>query len=172
MITGEKIALRAIEENDLEQLLNWRNQPHFRCFFREYRELNMAQQKQWFNDINHRDTKSLMFSIIDLDSDELIGACGLCYLDLKNRSADLSIYIGKDDLYIDKEFAPDTLKVLIKYAYEELNLHRLWTEIYEEDLAKKELYDSLSFKTDGLHRDTHFSNGKWGDSWFLSYLKS
>jgi RimJ/RimL family protein N-acetyltransferase len=172
MLTGTNIGLRAIEEGDLEQLLIWRNKPKFRCFFREYRELNLVQQKKWFADINQRDSKSIMFSIVELSNQELLGACGLCYLDLKNRSADLSIYIGKDDMYIDKEYAPDSLKALIKYAYDELNLHRLWTEIYEEDTAKKELYESLSFKVDGLHRDTHFSNGKWGNSWILSDLKT
>ena len=50
MLTGEITGLRAIEESDLEQLLAWRNDPRMRRFFREYRELNMTQQKSWFDE--------------------------------------------------------------------------------------------------------------------------
>ena len=37
MLKGKIVGLRAIEEDDLEVLLNWRNQPEYRRFFREYR---------------------------------------------------------------------------------------------------------------------------------------
>ena len=34
MISGEKVYLAAIEENELEQLRTWRNLPDFRKYFR------------------------------------------------------------------------------------------------------------------------------------------
>ena len=45
MLLGEYTGLRAIEEDDLEQLLVWRNDPAMRRYFREYRELSMANQR-------------------------------------------------------------------------------------------------------------------------------
>lgn len=39
MLTGKRTGLRAIEQQDLNQLLEWRNQPEYRRYFREYREL-------------------------------------------------------------------------------------------------------------------------------------
>ena len=42
-----------------------------------------------------------MFSIRDLKNNVLIGCCGLVYINWKDRHADLSLYIGKNDLYID-----------------------------------------------------------------------
>ena len=41
----------------------------------------------------------------ELATGRLLGACGLCYIDFINRSADFSIYIGADDLYIDELYA-------------------------------------------------------------------
>ena len=157
MLKGKIVGLRAIEEDDLEVLLNWRNQPEYRRFFREYRELNRENQKKWFETKVMADEHTRMFSIIELDSGNLIGACGLCYIDWPNRCADFSIYIGKDNLYIDEIYAVDASNVLINYGFDELNLHRLWTEIYDIDQKKKWLFASLGFVHEATHFSTHWT---------------
>lgn len=137
MLKGKYVGLRAIEESDLSQLLLWRNQPNYRRFFREYRELSQTNQRNWFDSKVLNDKSTEMFSIVDINTGELLGACGLCYIDWINRNADFSIYIGKDDLYIDERYAIEAARIMMKYGFEELNLHRLWSEIYSFDEAKK-----------------------------------
>ena len=44
------------------------------------------------------------------------------YIDWIIRSADISMYIGKDDLYIDNDLAFDTSKNLFKYGFDTLHL--------------------------------------------------
>ena len=172
MIKGIYTGLRAIEEKDLEELLSWRNKPEFRRFFREYRELNYTQQIAWFENKVNNDLSTRMFSIVDLESGILLGACGLCYIDWINRTADFSIYIGYDDLYIDLKFAPDAASALIQYAYNELCLNRLWSEVYSFDFKKIKFFKDLNFTLDGTHRQTHWAEGQWVDSLFFSLLKS
>ena len=138
MITGNHILLRAVEETDLAQLLEWRNNPDLRKYFREFRELNHTMQLKWFNERVNNDPSTRMFSIVEIKTNKLIGACGLCYIDCINKSADFSIYIGKDELYIDDVFSLDAAKLLIAYGFKELNLHRLWSEIYDFDIKKKD----------------------------------
>ena len=170
MLKDDLIGLRAIEQNDLEQLLSWRNRPEFRRHFREYRELSFEQQKNWYQEKVLNDPKTCMFAIVDLESNLLLGACVLCYLDWINRSADFSIYIGHDCLYIDDEYAIAAARLLIRYGFEELNLHRIWSEIYEFDSHKIKMFENLKFKLDGRHRQTHWTEGKWCDSLFFSIL--
>ena len=78
-----------------------------------------------------------------------MGACGLCYINWVDRSADLSIYLGADDLYIDDRFAPDAARTLIRYGFDELGLHRIWAEIYSIDTRKQAFFEKLGFKLDG-----------------------
>ena len=170
MLTGEITGLRAIEENDLEQLLAWRNDPRMRRFFREYRELNMTQQKSWFDAKVNNDPATRMFAIVDLETKELMGAAGLCYIDGINRNADFSIYLGIDDLYIDEDYAPDAGRVLLRYGFEELNLHKVWSEIYSIDKPKQQLFYELGFTREGVHRETHWTEGQWVDSLFYGLL--
>ena len=50
MIKGKITSLKAIEKKDLKALMKWRNNPNFRIFFREHREINSHNQKVWFNE--------------------------------------------------------------------------------------------------------------------------
>ncbi|MCH2022915.1 MAG: GNAT family N-acetyltransferase [Saprospiraceae bacterium] len=171
MLSGKKTYLRAIEKDDLPILLNWRNKPHMRKFFREYRELGDDQQMTWYQNIVLGDDRVRMFAILNSEK-QLIGACGLCYIDWVNRNADFSIYIGHNDIYIDDDLAIDVSNIMIKYAFEELNLHRLWAEIYDIDSSKTKMFNTLGFKLDGRHRETHWAEGKWCDSLFFGLLST
>lgn len=172
MLSGRRVGLRAIDRGDLAQLLVWRNRPDFRRYFREYRELNADQQLAWYESKVLNDPGTRMFAIVDLETGRLLGACGLCYIDWINRSADFSIYIGEGDLYIDEDIAIDAARTMIGYAFDELNLHRLWSEIYDFDLKKTQMFDTLGFHLDGRHRQTHWSEGRWCDSLFFGLLRS
>jgi hypothetical protein len=170
MLTGECTALRAIEAEDLPQLLAWRNEPRLRRHFREYRELNMAQQRQWFDAKVNADPGTRMFAIVEWPAQRLLGAAGLCYIDWVNRNADFSIYIGAGGAYIDERHAPDAARTMIRYAFDELNLERLWSEIYAFDEPKQRLFTQLGFTLEGRHRRTHRAEGAWHDSLFWSLL--
>ena len=49
MLAGKNVGLRSLEENDLSILKDWRNSENIRKTTREYRLLNMINQKDWFN---------------------------------------------------------------------------------------------------------------------------
>lgn len=170
MLQGEHCYLRAISEADLPQLLEWRNQPEYRQYFREYRELSLEQQRQWFDNVVLKDERVRMFAIVERDTDRLLGACGLCYIDWVNKNADFSIYIGADDLYIDDKYAVDAGATMLRYGFDELGLHRVWSEIYSIDPKKPALFATLGFQLEGEHKETHWTHGQWVDSHFYGLL--
>jgi RimJ/RimL family protein N-acetyltransferase len=173
MLKGEKVSLYAVEKTDLEHFRDWRNNPDFRKHFREYRELNMRQQEIWFEEKVVRDNTTLMFSIKENKSNKLIGCCGFVYINWVHRHADLSLYVGLDDKYIDDiGYAEDSCNILMDYGFNQLNLNKIWTEIYEFDALKKKLYDKIGFKQDGLLRENYWYDGRWWDSRILSKLAS
>ena len=51
MLKGNIVSLRAVEKKDLNQLLIWRNNPKFRIYFRENREINNYNQRLWFENV-------------------------------------------------------------------------------------------------------------------------
>jgi RimJ/RimL family protein N-acetyltransferase len=173
MLKGQMVGLAAVEREDLKELRDWRNNPEFRKHFREYRELSMADQENWYQHKVLTDPTTMMFSIRSLGNNELLGCCGFVYINWVHRHADLSLYIGSKNVYIDdKGVAEDASRVLLRYGFGELGLNKVWTEIYEFDTKKKALYDHIGMKQDGLLRENYFYDGKWWNSRILSILSS
>lgn len=171
MIKGDFISLTAVEKEDLKQLKEWRNNPDFRKNFREYREISDEMQLIWFDKTVVNDKNTIMFSIRDNSNNELLGCCGLCYINWVHRYADLSFYIGKNNWYVDDKYAPDAVNELLKYGFKELGLNKVWTEIYEFDKQKISFLEKFGFKKDGQLRENYFYDGKWWDSFVFSLLK-
>lgn len=172
MLKGEKVYLSAIERDDLEKFRIWRNNEDFKKHFREYREINRDMQEKWFENKVLNDTSTIMFSIRRVSDDELLGCCGLCYINWVHRHSDLSLYIGYEDTYIDEEgYALESCKLLFEYGFNQLGLNKIWTEIYEFDEKKKDLYENIGLKVDGVLRENYFYEGKWWNSLILSILQ-
>tara|TARA_B110000971_G_C19917850_1_gene457676 strand:- start:354 stop:875 length:522 start_codon:yes stop_codon:yes gene_type:complete len=172
MIKGKKVGLRAVEKEDLPFLRDWRNIPEFRKHFREVRELSLTDQEAWFEHLQKTKHINYMFTIVDLDSQKPIGAAGLLYINWINRSGDFSFYIGENEIYIgDDGKANEATKLLIDYGFKNLNLHKIWMELYEFDKAKLDFFiNKFEFKKDGILRDNCFEDGKYYDSYLISKI--
>ena len=64
MIEGKYVNLRALEIEDLEIHKKWRNDKINRRHTREYRLLNMINQKEWFEFVSKDNPpKNIMFGV-------------------------------------------------------------------------------------------------------------
>jgi len=171
MIKGKSVGLRAVEPEDLKLLRDWRNNPSFRRNFREVRELSMANQQRWYEK-TIANANDFFFVFENLETGEPIGAGGLLYTNWIIRAADFSFYIGFEDSYIDETgFAEDAAELLIKYAFESLNLNKIWMELYEFDEKKRNFFtEKFNFICEGTLRDNCFEGGKYCNSHIYSLL--
>ena len=172
MIKGKKVGLRAVEKEDLPYLRDWRNIPNFRKHFREVRELSLTDQEAWFDSLQKTKHINYMFTVVDLKTNEPIGAAGLLYINWTIRSGDFSFYIGEDEMYIgDDGKAKEAAQLLIDYGFKNLNLHKIWMELYEFDTQKIEFFkNDFDFQKDGLLRDNCFEDGRYWNSLILSLI--
>ena len=165
------VGLRALESSDLDLLYSWRNHEPFRCFFREHRELSHEFIRSWYSKMID-DPKVEMFSIVDLNSNEMVGISGFTSIDMINRHADVHFYIGHnyswiDDCYADKIFHP-----FLQYGFNCFNFNKLWAEIYSIDHLKLQFFKSYSFQVDASLREHYFFKGTYVTSHILSLLRS
>ena len=169
MIEGNSVNLRSLELEDLEILKKWRNNKVNRIHTREFRLLNMVNQKHWFNSI-HQDNppKFIMFGVADKQK-KLIGVCGLTYIDWKNRHCEISIIIFKKNWQKSKQ-AENTVMLLSDHAFGELNMHRLWVEIFDTIPENIEFFESMNFVKEGMLRDKLWRDRKWHSSFIYSKL--
>jgi hypothetical protein len=171
MIKGKYVNLRALEREDLELLKIWRNDKKTRIHTREYRLLNMINQKNWFEKIHAENPPSAIMFGIENKKKKLIGICGLTYIDWKNRHAEISNIISMKNWQRSKE-AKNTLDLIIKYGFDELNLHRLWVEIFDTIPENIKLFEKMKFVKEGTLRDKLWRNSKWHASFIYSLIRN
>ena len=171
MIEGKLVKFRSLEIDDLPKLRDWRNGKYVKRTTREYRLLNMFDQKKWFESLHsHNPPKDIMFGILN-KKNSLIGVCGLTYIDWKNRNSEISIYLDGSNWQKRKE-TNESIKLLTSYGFEELGLHKVFAEIFSFVKETIELYKSLNFHHDGSIRDRIWRNKKWYSSEFYSMLET
>ncbi len=168
MLKGKKVNLRAVEKESIEQFRQWRNRPELRKYFREYRELSSTMQNAWYENRVLSDDKQVNFEIRFKDA--LVGHCGLYYIDWIHRHAEFGIYIG-DDSFRSGGFGSDALRTLVKYGFNDLNLNKIWCEVYTNNDAL-DVYRHIGFKDEGVLRQHYYNEGQYWDSTMLSMLKS
>ena len=171
MIEGKYVNLRALEYEDLETLKIWRNDKKTRIHTREYKLLNMINQQKWFKSIHEQNPPSVIMFGIENKRKKLIGVCGLTYIDWKNRHAEISNIISMENWQRTKE-AKNTLELLINYGFSELNLHRLWVEIFDTIPENIKLFKKMRFSEEGVLKDKLWRNSKWHDSFIFSIINN
>ena len=171
MIEGNKVYLGPVEKRHLDQMLQWRNDKRFRQYYREYRILNSENQMRWWCD-KIMDDDSWQFFVIHPKDDvkKIIGTTGLTYIHPINMAAEMAITIG-DSEYRGGGYGSDALRALINYGFYELNLNRIWCEVYSNNAAI-DFYKHIGFKEEGVLRESYFCDGTYWNSHILSILRS
>jgi len=171
MFEGKSVSLRALEKEDLEILKEWRNSKHVRKSTREYKLLNMINQKNWFESIHQLNPpREIMFGILNKRK-KLIGVTGLTYIDWKNRNSEISIYFSIKNWQTKSE-AKEVINLILEYGFEELNLHRLYVEIFSLMKENIKLFSNLKFIKEGELREKIWRKNKWWNTIIFSKLSS
>jgi len=169
MFEGKYVNFRSLEVEDLKLLRKWRNDKKTRIHTREFRLLNMINQKHWFESIHTENPpKFIMFGVSN-KKNQLIGMCGLTYIDWKNKHAEISIILSQKNWQRTKE-AQNTIEMLIQYGFSELNLHRLWAEIFATAPENVNLFEKMNFIKEGELREKLWRGNYWHNSFIYSIL--
>lgn len=160
--------LRPVEQEDLVQLLEWRNHYSLRRTTREFRPLNMVGQLGWLERISGPDSRDFMFVVER--NDEPIGVVGLCHWSPRDRTAEVSFYIG-DMMARGHGYATKALRLLHEWGFGELGLERTWAESYADNEVSIKTLEKLGYKREGVLRKHVFRNGERVDSIMFGLLR-
>lgn len=170
MLYGKNLRLRAIEREDIPRFLRWLNDPEVRRFLVMHEPLSRAREERWFEEQLSRPNE-LILAIEVLVGNEWvhIGNVGLHRIDLKNRTAVLGIVIGEKDFW-GKGYGREAIRVLLRYAFFELGLHRVELETFAFNSRALRCYEAVGFKRVGVRRQAFFREGTFHDVILMDLL--
>ncbi len=114
---------------------------------------------------------NLIFTIRTLSDDRLIGFVELDGIQWANGDSFLGIGIGDRD-YRGKGYGTDAMRVVERYAFTELNLHRLSLNVFGYNTRALRSYEKAGFSVEGRAREVLNRDGRRWDLIFMGILKS
>ncbi len=158
-IKGNFVTLRAMSQNDLQMICDMFNDPELENLVVGWAfPLSIEQQKSWF-ERNMNDQRNFRF-VIETEENGAVGIATLTNIDWKNRCAEHGIKLAKKENRT-KGIGTDTVMAIMRYAFEELGLHRLDGSIFEENIASRGLYKKCGWKKEGIRKSCVYKHGAW-----------
>lgn len=157
-IVGKKVYLRAMESEDMELFRDMTNNPDMEKKIAGWSfPISRKQQMDWYENVVY-DKNNLRWSIVSRENEKLLGMLNLVNIDWKNGTAFHGIRLS-DEAPKKKGIGTDAVMTLMKYAFEELRLHRLEGGWLENNIASQSLYLKCGWKKEGIQRESVFYEG-------------
>ncbi len=122
-----------------------------------------AQARDW---VDKNAENSYTFAIHTLDDDKDIGFLELDGINWTSRDAWLGIGVGEQD-YWGKGYGTDAIHILLRFAFEELNLNRVTLNVFEYNERAIKSYQKLGFQEEGRQRQ---AMSRWDRRWDLIFM--
>lgn len=160
-IKGKLVTLRAIEKEDLDLMREMLNDQEIEQLVVGWSfPISQYLQNQWYeNNINNMN--NLRF-IIDIPDEGAVGLATLTDIDWKNRKAYHGIKIANKKNR-SKGIGTDTVMAIMRYSFNELQLHHLDVDWIETNICSQKLYTKCGWKIEGRRRQYIYKNGEYHD---------
>lgn len=165
------ITFREIERNDLQEITKWRNDKFLIDLLgAPFRYINSEIDQSWFDHYLKNRNNNVRLGIYCDHKEIIIGAVYLTNIDWVSRNAELSIWIGNSD-YQGKGIGKIAVQTILKHAFQNLNLYRVYLTLLRTNNRARKLYVSSGFISEGIQRSAIYKNGIYYDLEMMSILK-
>lgn len=170
MLRSERIEIRAIEENELETIAAWRNDPAVYEFFYEYAPISLRQQKNWF-DKQISNPNEMNFIVASRSEKKPIGTVSIYNIDRRNRKAEWGRLLIGDKNFLSGGYGSEIEALILEYCFEHLNLNKLYCDILKSNEKVISLHEKFGFVIDGVLREHAFKSGEYVSVVHMSILR-
>ncbi len=170
MIEGKLVRLRAVEPEDAENAFRWMNDREVSRGLMARYPFSLESEREWVkNAVKPLDFGNARFAI-ETKEGVHIGHCGFHGCNAENRRAELGILIGEKE-YWGRGFGTDTMLTLLRFAFEQMNLHKVTLGAFEFNERGLAMYAKLGFVEEGRLREDLFQDGRYWDLVRMSILR-
>lgn len=172
-MSKSSIFFRAFNTDDYILINKWRNDHEFQQYtVGPLRYVSLEMEKAWVYEKMMNNTKDLYWAICLNDgSRRMIGYTSINNIDHLNKKAYFGgIVIGEPDCR-DGVSLLEAEIIKLDYAYNQLNLNRIYADTQPSHYSSPSLLLALGFQKEGTMRDYVYKNGKYQDIDLYSILR-
>ena len=162
--------LRKPEPSDVDALFEQKNDPEVAGMLGGFTKgYTRADMQRWVE--AHAQAKDEALYVITDETNRCLGHVGLYKIDHRVRSAEFAILIGDKKAW-GTGIGRACTSFMLRFGFEELQLHRIYLEVLESNERAKKLYEALGFQHEGRLRHAQWKGGRYLDVHVMGILET
>ena len=172
MLKGNKVELHPAKRSDIAYFLKWFNDPEVTQYLMIYLPMTEMVEEKFLENMkdNYQTNAFFVIEAIEHDGNKPIGTIALSNISVKDHVATFGIAIGEKE-YWSKGYGSEAAYLIIKYGFEQLNLHRISSSAIAFNERSIRMHRTVGFKEEGREREITFKNGKYEDIVIFGMLR-
>ena len=168
-LIGSTIYLRPLDLADVPLLLTWMNDPEVTRQLRAYRPMMRLAEEEFLRKLSTSE-RDIALGIMVREPEQFIGVTGLHRLDVRNHHAEFGITVGEKSAW-SKGYGTEATRLMVQYAFDRLNLNRVWLHVYEFNERAIRVYQKVGFRPEGRLRQDTYRDGRYWDTLVMGVLR-
>ncbi|MDE7224669.1 MAG: GNAT family N-acetyltransferase [Acetatifactor sp.] len=157
----EGVYLRPMTYEDTDLIVAWRNQEEVRRNFIYQALFTRESHHAWIRDMVNTG-KVVQMMICEAGTELPVGSVYLRDIDRQHRKAEYGIFIGGEGAR-GRGYGTLAARLMIRYAFEELKLHRLFLRAFAENRQAIRSYEKAGFVQEAYLHDDVCIDGVYRD---------
>lgn len=165
---GGRVALRAIEPDDLDRYLVWVNDPEVTRWLALRYPIGREEERTILDRLGRASTYGqVAFAVDDRSTGEHLGTISLFDTRPESRVAELGIFLGAKGRW-GEGIGYDALVTLLRFGFWEMNLRRVELSVLDGNTRAKSLYERVGFEEVGRRPGHWYKRGGVIDDFVMS----
>ena len=170
-IAGERVRLRWLEDADVPALLAIFGDAEVMRYWSHGPFASIDDARDYLRQIRECFAKRELFQwgIELIAASQIIGTCTLAHLDAQHRRAELGFALAR--AHWGHGYMSEILPALVRFAFEDLDLHRLTADADPRNHASIRALSRLGFRPEGILREHYLLHGEKQDAIIFGLLR-
>ncbi len=169
-ISGKLCYLSPINPEDAERFTEWINNFEVTFYMNQFQK-NIGKQLGEKIISEHAMNGNQMYSIIDNETQKVIGYCNLFDINFQSDTAEAGIMIGERNFW-NRGFGKEALTLLLDIGFNTLNLRNILIRVFDFNKRAVKCFEKVGFKKIGKRRNSVYRAGKIYNIIYMDILDS
>jgi RimJ/RimL family protein N-acetyltransferase len=171
ILRGEKVRLTAVEKTDLPAFVRWHEDATYTRLLNADPAMPRAEGElgRWLEE-RQKDKDAFLFAVRTLAADALLGFVEIDGVLWAHQHAWLALGLGERETW-GKGYGREALELGLRFAFDELNLHRVQLTVFSYNERAIALYRATGFRHEGTFREHLQRDGRRHDMLLFGLLR-
>ena len=171
VLVGSKFSLIPFKEEHIsDTYIGWLNNPEVNRFLEvrfvhQTRETVLAYVRSFYGDL-----EKYMWGIYPNSTSDLIGTITLYDINRHHGRGVIGLMIGEKE-YWGKGCGTEAIKLVVDYAFQRLNLHKVWAGVVAVNQGSVEAFQKAGFEIEGKMKSHVCIDDEYYDSLYLGVIR-